>query len=196
MKKPIVTIALLAANLAVFLGFVLYEKYVGAVDYAVYGGLYPPAVEAGQWYRFLTFLFLHGSTRHLLNNTIMIFGVGTYVEDALGHLRFLILYLSSGILGGIFSFFMYRGTNTVCIGASGAAFGLVGCLLSILLKHRGRYRQLSLKGMLILLALTVYYGISSVGIDNYGHLGGAVSGFLLGLLLYRKPKYQDHYTEG
>ena len=191
MKKPVVTIVLLAINLVVFLAISVYDKDAGSEFYSLYGGLYPPAVETGEWYRFLTFMFLHGSTLHLLNNCVMIFGVGNYVEDALGHIKFLILYLVSGFAGGIFSFFVYRGTETVCIGASGAALGLVGCLLNIILRHKGKYRHLSIRGMLILLALTVYYGVTTIGVDNYGHLGGLIAGFLLGFVLYRKKKDKD-----
>lgn len=189
-KVPVVCCILIAVNIFVFVVYHVRYDTIDAVFFSAHGGMYPPAVHEGEWWRLITCLFLHANTYHLMNNMIMLFAVGAFVEEALKPLKFLILYFGSGIGASLASYF-YAGLHTgmVSIGASGAIFGVLGALIAIVLLHKGHYARLSWKGMLLLLALSVYYGFASGGIDNAAHLGGLLIGFLLGLLLYRKPKF-------
>ena len=188
-KVPVVCCILIAINILAFV--VMHVRYdtIDAAFFISHGGMYPPAVHGGEWWRLITCLFLHANTYHLMNNMIMLFAVGAFVEEALKPLKFLILYFGCGIGASLVSYY-YAGLDTgmVSIGASGALFGILGTLIYIVLLHKGHYARLSWKGMLLLLALSVYYGFASGGIDNAAHLGGLVIGFLLGILLYRKPK--------
>ena len=189
-KVPVVCCILIAVNILVFVVMHIRYDMIDAAFFIAHGGMYPPAVHDGEWWRLITCLFLHANTYHLMNNMIMLFAVGAFVEEALKPLKFLILYFGCGIGASLASYF-YAGLDTgmVSVGASGAIFGILGTLIYIVLRHKGHYARLSWKGMLLLLALSIYYGFASGGIDNAAHLGGLVIGFLLGILLYRKPKY-------
>ena len=188
MKQPM-KFLLMGANVFVFLFIYLRFGFVDANFYATYGGLYPPAVEAGEWWRLFTCGFLHANSYHLFNNMVMLFAAGAYVEKALKTPKFTLLYFGSLLGASLVSFFYGRNLlGFVSIGASGAVFGLIGALLFIVLRHKGRYERLSVRGMIFMLALSVYYGFASGGTDNAAHIGGAVTGFLLAFLLYRPAK--------
>lgn len=81
---------------------------------------------------------------------------------------------------------LHSGDYAVAAGASGAIFGIIGALLWIVILHKGRYETLTGKGLLFMIVISLYYGISSGGVDNWGHIGGLIMGFLMGILLYRK----------
>jgi rhomboid protease GluP len=86
----------------------------------------------------------------------------------------------------------YSGDYAVSAGASGAVFAVIGGLLWIVIRHRGHYETLTTRGLLFMIALCLYYGISTAGIDNWSHLGGLASGFVLCVILYgTKPKHVD-----
>ena len=84
----------------------------------------------------------------------------------------------------------------VAAGASGAIFGIVGALLWIVILHRGRYESLTGKGLLFMIVITLYYGITTGGIDNWGHIGGLLMGFVMGIILYRRVDFrrENPYT--
>ena len=70
----------------------------------------------------------------------------------------------------------------------------MGALLYVVILNRGRLGRLSGRGMLIMVALSLYFGFASSGVDNLAHIGGLVSGFILAALLYRKKKtYERSY---
>ena len=88
------------------------------------------------------------------------------------------------------------GDYAVSAGASGAIFGIVGALCWIVIVHKGRYQSLTGKGMLMMLALCLYYGLTTGNVDNWGHIGGLVMGFVMGILFYgRGPKPIDFRDE-
>ena len=78
------------------------------------------------------------------------------------------------------------GKVTVSAGASGAIFAVVGALLWIMLRNKGRVEDYSGKRLLLMAGLSVAEGITTSGVDNWAHIGGMVSGFLLAMILYRK----------
>ena len=78
--------------------------------------------------------------------------------------------------------------NVVSAGASGAIFAVIGAMIYILLINKGRMENFTARRLIFMAALSLYLGVTSVGIDNMAHFGGLIFGFLLGILLYRKPK--------
>ena len=80
------------------------------------------------------------------------------------------------------------GSMAVSAGASGAIFGIIGALLYVAIRNRGRIGEISGKGLVFMVVLTLYYGFTSGGVDNMAHIGGLAAGFLMGVLLYRKRK--------
>ena len=84
------------------------------------------------------------------------------------------------------------GESAVSAGASGAVFGLMGALLYVVIANRGRLGQLSGRGMIFMVVLSLYFGLTSSGVDNMAHIGGS-GGFLFAVILYRPKKI--HYNE-
>ena len=188
-QKPYITIALIVVNCLVFLILSFLGNTNSSAFMAEHGAIYPPLIlEEGEYWRLFTAMFLHFGARHLLNNMVLLGAAGSILEEAMGRGRFLLLYLLCGLGSSALSLFhmVKSGDYAVSAGASGAIFGIIGGLLIVVLLHRGRYQKLTKKGMLVMIALALYYGISTSGVDNWGHVGGLVSGLVLTLLLYRK----------
>ena len=114
--------------------------------------------------------------------------VGSRLERAAGHFKMFVIYMLSGIGGGLLSYFMmlYSGDYAVSAGASGAVFGTIGGLIWVVIRHRGRFKGLTVKGMILMAVLSLYYGFSTIGIDNWCHVGGILTGFLAAMILYHK----------
>jgi membrane associated rhomboid family serine protease len=135
----------------------------------------------GQYWRFITPIFLHANFLHVGLNMLNFFVLGIFLERLLGHMRFLLIYLLTGIISIIASFYFMP--QEISIGASGAIFGLVGAYSIFVLTHRRAFRN---SGIPVLLWLVLIIGVNlSIGlfvpnVDNYAHLGGLLSGCLLG----------------
>ena len=190
-RKPYITIGLIVVNVLIF----LYLEVIGDTGSSLFmkehGAMYYGMLADGVYLPFLSSCFLHFGIRHLANNMVMLGAAGNILEDAMGSVKFLILYILAGLGGSGLSYamMMQSGTYSVTAGASGAVFGLVGGLVWVVIRHCGRYKTLTGRGMLVMVALCLYYGVSSVNVDNWGHVGGLITGFILALLLYRMP---DH----
>lgn len=194
-NKKSVNLGIIAGTVCVFFVMLFWEKsmtkgefYGNTIDFFLeHGALYGPAVKEGEWYRLLTYLFLHSGMEHLLNNMLILYFIGNALERYLGHWKFLLLYLASGIFAALGSVF-WNTSYPVCVGASGAVFGVCGGLAYLVLIHRGNLQGLTKKRMLLFLLLSVYGGFVTQGVDNAAHITGLLSGFLLAAVLYRRPK--------
>ena len=181
--------ALVVINILVFLVF----EWLGDTENATFmynhGAMYPDAVLIeGEWYRIVTCMFIHFGVHHLGNNMLILFFLGDNLERALGHVKFIILYLLSGMTGSLLSMVYMLKTQDYAVsgGASGAIFGVIGALIYIVARNRGRLEDLTSKRLIFMAALSLYYGFTSVGVDNFAHVGGLVGGFILAVILYRK----------
>lgn len=190
-KKPeaVCTTALIIINAAVFLILSVSGNTEDMYFMLEHGAVYEPFVVQGhEFYRLFTSMFLHFGIDHLLNNMVLLGALGWNLEMEIGKVRFLAVYLVSGIGGNIFS--LYYGVRTqeyaVSAGASGAVFGLMGALLYVVIANKGRLGRLSGRGMMFMVALSLYFGITSSGVDNLAHMGGLVCGFVLAFILYRR----------
>lgn len=150
-------------------------------------------LEKGEFYRLFTYMFLHGGFSHLLNNMIVLLFIGDNLERATGKWRYLVIYLSSGIIAGVSSILynMVKMDEVISIGASGAIFGVVGAMAFVVLVNRGRLENISTRQIVFFVILSLYGGLTSQGIDNAAHIGGLIGGILLGIILYRKQKKRD-----
>ena len=191
--KPYVTIGIIVVNIIVF---VILEILGSSLDTGFMlncGAMYPENIKAGEYYRFLTSTFLHFGFLHIVNNMFVLGASGVILEEALGHVKFLSLYILSGIGAGILSYAMMIKSDdyAVSAGASGAIFGIVAGLLWVVIKHNGKYKTLTGRGVLFMIVLIVYLGVTTEGTDNWGHIGGLITGFLLCVILYRKPSNKE-----
>ena len=144
-------------------------------------------MECGEYYRIFTSMFLHFGFEHIFENMIFLFLIGSYLEEAMGSVRYFIYYLLCGVGSGLCSLAvdMLLKTQAVSAGASGAIFGVVGGLLCVVLKNKGNFKGIGLSGVIIMIAGSLYYGLTSSGVDNVAHIGGLICGFLLGFLFYK-----------
>ncbi len=152
-----------------------------------HGALYAPGVREGEWYRLLTHLFLHGDIWHLGNNMLILFCLGNALEHYIGKISYIGIYFFSGILAGLGSI-MYNTVDVVSVGASGAVFGVVGAMVWLVVRNKGRLEGFTIPRMILFLLMSVYAGFVEQGIDNAAHIAGLMAGFLLAVLIYRKPE--------
>ncbi len=188
-KKAVCTIALIVINVVIF----FYLSFQGMTEDPVFllqhGAMYVPYVmEEMEYYRMFSSMFLHFGFEHLTNNMLMLAVIGWNLELEIGKIKFLIIYILSGLGGNVLSSVaeIYFGEYTVSAGASGAVFGIIGALLYVAIRNRGRIGDISGRGLLFMIALSLYFGFTTEGVDNLAHIGGVLSGFLLSVLLYWK----------
>lgn len=183
-KVPYVNYGLLIANFAVYILCIFYSGFFykqGTFD-LVY------IINEGDWYRFVSSIFLHADVYHLSGNMIYLYTLGDMVEKELGHVKYFVLYMLSGLAGNAVSmaFSIWTRDYTPSLGASGAIFGITGALLWIVIRNRGRHAEITMPKIIFLIAYSLYNGFVSTNIDNAAHVGGLFGGFLLAILLYRK----------
>lgn len=198
-QKPeaLCTTVIIVINVAVFLILSLFGDTEDAVFMLQHGAMYEPMVtQQHEFYRIFTSMFLHFGITHLLNNMVLLGALGWNLELEIGKMRFLIIYLVSGIGGNLLSLYFGISAETYAVsaGASGAIFGLMGALLYVVIANRGRLGRLSGRGMLFMVILSLYFGFTSSGVDNWAHIGGLITGFVMAVILYRrKNSYGDSY---
>ena len=178
--RPFLTWALMAVNVLIFLaGFLSPE-----LDWELFlrGALIPGFVVAeGEFYRMFTAMFLHGSPGHIFFNVYALFIVGRTVEPIFGRARFLLIYFLGGLTGSAFSLAL-GGIEGASVGASGAVFAIFAAEAWHLFQHRGVYANVKarLRHMLFLIGINLVIGfLPGSRIDNWGHIGGMLSGLLL-----------------
>ena len=177
-QKPIVTYLLIGINILVWLGLFL-VSLKGKFSYdqllIVYGAKEVSKILAGEYWRFLTAVFLHGDLTHLAINCYSLYVMGLTVERIYGHGKYLGVYLLAGVFGNIGSFVF---STSPGIGASGAIFGLLGALLYFGVENWYAFKKYFGTNLLFVLILNAGLGFSIPRIDNFAHLGGLIGGFL------------------
>ena len=173
-RPGIVTTTLIAINVGVYLLQLAGGAPVNANGGWIYqhGALYGPLVASGDWYRLITAAFLHFGPIHLGMNMLALWWIGRPLEDYLGPVRYLLLYVVSGLAGSAGALIM--NPTAVTVGASGAIFGILGA--AIVLERQGTY---VLGGSAItLLVVNIAFTFAVPGISIGGHLGGLAGGAL------------------
>lgn len=181
-KYPYITIGIVAINVIVYLILEWIGDTEDALFMASHGGMYPPfLLNDNQWWRILTAGFLHFGVTHLANNMVVFALLGERLERATGHVRLAVIYLLSLLGGGVASYavMVYTGNYAVSAGASGAVFGVIGGMLRIVIRHHGRFEGMTTKRFVFMIALSLYYSFSSINVDNWAHIGGMITGFIV-----------------
>lgn len=183
--KPFFTYAFIAIQIAVFFWLQLHGGSTNTSTLIKYGAKVNQLIVDGEWWRFITPVFLHIGFVHLATNTIALYFLGTEVERIFGNLRFLWIYLFAGVTGFIASFIF---SAHLSAGASGAIFGCFGALLYFgVIFPKLFFRTMGLN-LLVVLGINLMVGFAASGIDNAGHLGGLVGGFLAAGLVHFPKK--------
>ncbi|HEV2289581.1 MAG TPA: rhomboid family intramembrane serine protease [Candidatus Acidoferrales bacterium] len=160
---------------------------IGSVDSRVLqamGASLPLPINLAQPWRLITASFLHANLMHIVFNMWVLVDLAPAVEEVYGSSRFLFLYIACGIGGYVLSGFM----GHFSIGASGAIVGLIGVLLAITYRRGGSHMQQLRSQVYRWIIYLVLWGFFFPGIDNMAHLGGGITGFILGkLMMDREP---------
>lgn len=191
-KPPYVTYAILIINIAVWLLMSLIGFLMGwgqSVQLLVFGAKVNQLIVQGQYWRLFTAMFLHIGPLHLFFNSYALYLYGPAVEKLFGKVKFAIVYFVSGLMGSLLS---YLFSPNPAAGASGAIFGLMGALLYFRREKKSLFQRVFGPGLLMIIGINLMYGFVQPGIDNWGHIGGLLGGFLTGngLGLYRERNKQ------
>ncbi|HEY0273669.1 MAG TPA: rhomboid family intramembrane serine protease, partial [Chitinophaga sp.] len=141
-----------------------------------------PAVVSGEYWRVLTCTFLHGGgIIHIFSNMYALMFAGIILEPVMGPRRYAFMYLAAGILASITSIVVHW--NVVGTGASGAVFGMYGGLIALMVGKipSPHLNRITMSSMVFFVAYNLAFGLIP-GIDNAAHIGGLVTGFLIGML--------------
>jgi len=193
LKRFSLTLVLIIGNLLVF----FLEVFGPAFTIESELGFRPIYLQTGQdLYTLFTSMFVHASAMHLLANMLFLFFFGWPLEERVGKVKFFVVYLAAGIIGGLFEGMVLWGESTIIIGASGAISGLVGALFILYPREK-----LTLPLFIIILpnipvwAATLAFfavqmlfvlGIGGEGVAVTAHLAGFVVGMAIGINL---PKF-------
>ena len=153
------------------------------------GGQANILVSQGEYWRIFTAMFLHITILHLGLNMLSLFFIGTAVEVFYGKWRYLVIYLGSGIIGGIVTYF-FASPYTLAAGASGAIFGVFGALGVFYLFNRktlGAYGRSAITNWLFWLGLNIVWSFQP-GIGLLDHIGGLIAGMAIGALLIPRAR--------
>jgi rhomboid protease GluP len=137
---------------------------------------------SGESWRLLTACFLHIGMIHLFMNLNALIFVGFIIEKQIGSLRFGLTYLLTGLFASVIS--VYWNDNIISAGASGAVFGIYGLYLVLLLFNvvEKSIKKTFLASIVLFVLYNLLYGFAKEGIDNAAHIGGLISGVLIGLI--------------
>jgi rhomboid protease GluP len=136
-------------------------------------------------------MFIHFGVIHLALNMYGLYMLGVFLEPMLGKAKFILAYLCTGVFASIASLWWHsEGTNSA--GASGAIFGMFGVFLALLLTNLipKQIRTGLLRSIGIVVAINLIYGMKQ-GIDNAAHIGGLLSGIIIGFVFYPLLKKND-----
>lgn len=183
-RLPPLTLALIGALSAVYAAEVATVGLDRPEAIVALGALDAGAVAAGEYWRLLSAIFLHGGFEHLVSNAVALFILGMICEHAFGRGQFFVLYVLSGLAGSVVSLLSGAGPS---VGASGAIFGLQGAAIVLFRRHRDRLLMRDRRIGVVLLVWAIYAiaaGIVTPYVDNGAHIGGLAAGALLGRRLH------------
>ncbi|WP_262701983.1 MULTISPECIES: rhomboid family intramembrane serine protease [Streptomyces] len=183
----LITKILVAINIAVWLAALSAgDRLVNDLD--LVGRAYDPGtvqivgVAEGQWWRLVTSVFLHQQLMHIAFNMLSLWWIGGPLEAALGRVRFIVLYMLSGLGGSALSYLL-AAQNQPSLGASGAIFGLLGA--TAVLMRRLNY---DMRPVIALLALNLLFTFTWSGIAWQAHVGGLVAGTVVAYGMVHAPR--------
>ncbi len=185
--KPKLTTYLIALIVIVYILEVYYNAMYNDKIIIALGAKWNEGITNGQLWRLITYSFLHGNLIHLILNIVALNVFGKEVESIFGSFKFLLIYLISVWGSGLSSYCFSPG---LAIGASGGVFGILGSLITYFYKQRESVSgaKLRFKSMYTLAIINILLGFTIPRIDNFGHLGGILTG--LSFTWFITPEYE------
>ncbi|MGE8204512.1 rhomboid family intramembrane serine protease [Heyndrickxia sp. NPDC080065] len=185
--KPFFSYVFLAIQIAMFIVLEMTGGSTNSENLIRFGAKFNPLILDGEWWRFITPIFLHIGILHLLMNSLALYYLGPTVERIFGRMRFVWIYLFSGFSGSLASFLF---SSHLSAGASGAIFGCFGALLYIGATNPKLFFRTMGKNVIVVIIINLVFGFSVSGIDNFGHLGGLFGGFLATAIVHFPKKHK------
>ena len=187
-RQP-VNLLIVIVNIVVFIMLSFIGNTEDAMFMAAHGASVTPLITEGkEYYRLFTSMFLHFGAEHLLYNMMMLIFLGDTLEKTAGKIPYLLIYIAGGIGGNLLSLAVEWRNEvfSVSAGASGAIFAVLGALCFSVILNKGKLQDYSGRRLLLMAVLSVIQGMTASGINNWAHIGGLVSGFLLAMPFARK----------
>ena len=173
-KTPIITnIIILTCVLYFILMMFNTNGNLSAANLLKYGANYQPYIQTGEWYRLFSCIFVHASVLHLILNMYALKIIGSQIESFLGKIRYVVVFIISGLIGSLFSAIL---TKSVSVGASGAIFGILGSLLYFSYHYRLVLGSSLKYEILPVVIFNIGIGLFIPGVDVWAHIGGLVGG--------------------
>jgi len=189
-RRPIFTYIFLGLNILIFVLMAFAGGSSSEPTLLAFGVKSNSEIARGEWWRFVTPIFIHIGMLHLFFNSYALWIVGPQVEKLYGPARFVILYVLTGVAGVYGSYFYHP--QSISAGASGAIFGLFGVLLVFGIRYRSSippfFKRAVGTGVLPIIVINLIIGFTIPAIDNSAHIGGLLAGALLAALVpFQKP---------
>jgi rhomboid protease GluP len=189
-STPTITITLIVVNVLIYLAMGIDGAgwfTIGSEAGVRWGADFWMLTTSGQWWRLITSAFVHFGLIHIAFNMWALYQAGGLTERLFGRLPYVLLYLYGALISGLAS--IWWNPNNVCAGASGAIFAVFGALLAYLLLHRNAFPRSVVEPLsrstLVFIGYNIFFGLTQKDISNSAHVGGLISGFVIGLILAR-----------
>jgi rhomboid protease GluP len=179
-KFPITSL-IIAINVVYFVLLHLFPAVNDGETIYKWGAYYLPAVQDGEYYRLIAPIFMQIGVSHFIFNVFSIFMFVSVLEHLIGGIRFIVIYMVSGVAGYVTTFLF--STTDLGLGASGAIFGVLGAFLYLSSKKSPLLDDASRKTIIPILILNLIFTFIDPGISITGHIGGLIAGFVLSALL-------------
>jgi membrane associated rhomboid family serine protease len=192
-----VTPLIIAANVVVFGAMAVTFHSIATfspIQLAMWGGNSGTLDLSGQWWRLITYQFLHANLLHIAVNMWVMWAIGRLTERLYGSFTLLFLYLAAGVLAGLAS--IVWNPEQISVGASGSIFGIVGAFLAFVIRARNESPLSVLRYWLPVLLFVIFNLVSGAyqpGIDNAAHVGGLLAGFGLGAIMVQPVESRDTF---
>ena len=191
-KIPIITYLIMFICIIMFISTIIFGN--GSTDVRTllkFGANASYYTKNGEFYRLLTCIFLHAGIVHLICNMYSLYIIGPQVESFYGKLKYLFIFLFSGISGSILSL-AFTSNNSISVGASGAIFGILGAILYFGYHYRVYLGNVLKSQIVPVIILNLFLGFLITGIDNFAHIGGLVGGVFASMAVGVPEKSTTH----
>jgi rhomboid protease GluP len=189
---PVATFIILGLNIVIFMIMTLAGGSTNPGILLAFGASYAPYFRNGEYWRAVMPMFLHIGVLHLAVNSYALFILGPLLERVYGYGRYSLIYVGAGIGSSLLSMKL---SQSIAAGASGAIFGIAGAMLAAGYLHRDalppRWGRAFGRGILPFIVLNLALGYSVKGIDNWGHVGGLMTGMILAGLIPPPKHHMD-----
>lgn len=177
LKKPVpVTLTIVSVSIIIFITYLIIgDAFIES------GNMDPVKIQAGEFYRLLTPIFLHSGWDHLFSNLMLLYFLGEAIEPKIGSVRFAAAFFISGILGNVVSYrYSLISEGYTSVGASGAVFGIIGVFTVLAIK---KYKgvDVPMRRLLLMLAYCIYSSFDAY-VDFAAHIGGLLTGIILAVV--------------